>query len=98
MGFVVGDGMLKSDPEKVSAIQRIAIPKSSREVRSFLGTAGWYRRFIKNFATLSASLSVTLKKGTKFTMTPEAIEAFNCLKEALTSAPVLIHPDFSQHF
>lgn len=62
LGFIIGNGVLKTDPEKVMAIQKIPIPKSPREVRSFLGTAGWYRRFIKNFAAISAALTDTLKK------------------------------------
>lgn len=98
LGFIIGSGMLKTDPEKVSAIQRIPPPKSPREVRSFLGTAGWYRRFIKDFASISSALTDTLKKGKKFVMTPEAMQSFQSLKYALTSAPVLRHPDFNREF
>lgn len=98
MGFIVGGGVLKTDPEKVSAILKLKIPKNPREVRSFLGTAGWYRRFIKNFASISAPLSDCLKKGSEFAITPKAIEAFDNLKHALTTAPVLKHPDFAEPF
>lgn len=98
LGFIIGGGMLKTDPDKIRAIREIKIPTSTREVRSFLGTAGWYRRFIKDFATISAPLSDTLKKCRKFTMTPEAVCAFENLKKALTSAPVLRHADFSKRF
>lgn len=98
LGFVVGGGMLKTDPDKVAAIQNIRIPRSLREVRSFLGTVGWYRRFIKNFASVSAALTDTLKKNEKFVMNPEAREAFDNLKYALTTAPILIHPDFRKQF
>lgn len=65
LGFIIGGGGLKTDPEKVEAIQRNSIPTSPREVRSFLGTTGWYRRFIKDFSTISAPLTDTLKKGKK---------------------------------
>lgn len=82
----------------MEAIQKIPLPKSPREVRSFLGTAGWYRRFIKDFATISAALTDTLKKGKKFSLTPEAIESFESLKHSLITAPVLRHPDFSKPF
>lgn len=98
LGFIIGEGMLRTDPEKVEAIRKIRIPKSAREVRSFLGTAGWYRRFIKDFASLSAPLTDTLKKSPKFVITEKAKEAFENLKRALTSAPVLRHADFSKPF
>lgn len=62
LGFIIGGGMLKTDPDKVTDIQKIKTPRSRREVRSFLGTAGWYRKFIKNFAMRSAALTDTLKK------------------------------------
>lgn len=98
LGFVLGGGCLKTDPEKVEAILRIKLPKNVREVRSFLGTAGWYRRFIKDFADISAPLSDALKKKAKFELNAEAIKAFNQLKTALTTAPVLRHPDFNKRF
>lgn len=98
LGFIIGGGMLKTDPEKVNAIRNIKIPKTTREVRSFLGTAGWYRRFIRNFAIIAAPLTDTLKKSQKFILTPEAIESFEKLKKALTTAPVLKHPDFTKRF
>lgn len=95
LGFIIGGGVLKTDPD---IIHRIKIPKSIREVRSFLGTAGWYRKFIKNFASKSAALTDTLKKSVKFKMTPAAIESFEDLKHDLTTAPVLKHPDFTKTF
>lgn len=98
LGFIIGNGTLKTDPEKVIAIQKIPLPKSPREVRSFLGTAGWYRRFIKDFASISAALTDTLKKGKRFELTEKAKESFHMLKLALTSAPVLRHPDFTREF
>lgn len=98
LGFIIGNGCLKTDPDKISAILNIPVPRSPREVRSFLGTAGWYRRFIKNFASISAPLTDTLKKGQKFNINAEAMESFKTLKKALTSAPVLRHPDFRREF
>lgn len=98
LGYIVGDGSLKTDPEKVAAIRDFPAPRTTKQVRRFLGLTGWYRRFIKNFAELSAPLSDTLKKTTKFTFTPEANDAFERLKKALTEAPLLTHPDFNKHF
>ena len=65
LGFIIGGGCLRTDPEKVKAILDIKVPKSPREIRSFLGTAGWYRRFIKDFASISAPLTDALKKNKK---------------------------------
>ncbi|XP_044574029.1 uncharacterized mitochondrial protein AtMg00860-like [Drosophila ananassae] len=59
--------------------------------------AGWYRRFIRNFAELAAPLTDTLKKG-KFVMTEEAEKSVRTLKEALSASPVLRHPDFKRMF
>ena len=98
LGFILGGGCLKADPEKVEAILKIKAPKTAREVKSFLGTAGWYRRFIKDFAIVSAPLTDTLKKNKKFVFTPEAIQGFEYLKTALTTAPVLRHADFRKRF
>jgi len=63
-----------------------------------LGKAGWYRRFIRNFAEISALLTDTLKKSGKFHLTPAAQQAIETLKTALVTAPVLNRQDFSRRF
>ncbi|KAH8241152.1 hypothetical protein KR032_011455, partial [Drosophila birchii] len=63
LGFIIGGGALRMDPERIVAIQRIPEPKSVKELRSFLGTAGWYRRFVKDFAAMATPLTNALKKG-----------------------------------
>ncbi|KAH8236869.1 hypothetical protein KR032_006897, partial [Drosophila birchii] len=63
LGFIIGGGALRMDPERIVAIQRIPEPKSVKELRSFLGTAGWYRRFIRDFAAMATPLTNALKKG-----------------------------------
>ncbi|XP_041566016.1 uncharacterized protein K02A2.6-like [Drosophila elegans] len=74
LGFIVGGGRLRMDPGRVVTIRRMPEPRTMKEVRAFLGTAGWYRRFIKNFATLAAL----------FSLSPEAQLAVDSLKMALT--------------
>ncbi|KAH8259099.1 hypothetical protein KR038_007961, partial [Drosophila bunnanda] len=76
LGFVVGGGRLSMDPGRVAAIRRMPEPRSMKELRAFLGTAGWYRRFVRNFATLAAPLTESLKMtGNKFSLSPEAQQA-----------------------
>ena len=98
LGFIVGDGKIRTDPDKIKAIRDFPIPKTPRMVRSFMGLCGWYRRFVPDFSTLSTPITDTLRKGVKFKFTPAAIDSFNLLKSALSSAPVLINPDFKKHF
>lgn len=98
LGFIVGGGCMRTDPEKIDAIRKIPIPKSVREVRSFLGTAGWYRRFIRNFSSMTAPLTDLIKKGRKFQISEAAKESFDKLKLALTTAPLLAHPNFKKRF
>jgi len=73
----------------VESIQRWAPPRTVKEVRSFLGLAGYYRRFIHHYASIASSLTDLLKKET-FRWTPEAQIAFETLKVKLGSAPVLV--------
>lgn len=57
LGFIIGGGTLRMDPGRVEAIRNIPNPRNIKELRSFLGTAGWYRRFIRNFAEISVPLT-----------------------------------------
>jgi hypothetical protein len=98
LGYKIGYGEIKTDPDKVSAIVSYPIPTTVRQVRRFLGMAGWYRRFITNFASLSARISDLLKKATKFCWTSEAQTGFEAIKSALTEGPVLVTPDFNRPF
>lgn len=101
LGYVVDQDGLRTDPEKVNVILRTEIPKTTTEVRRVMGVFQWYRRFIKDFSSLSypiTSLIQGRKKGQRIVWTPEADVAFETLKERLVSAPVLASPDFSKPF
>ncbi|XP_043064101.1 uncharacterized protein LOC122320091 [Drosophila ficusphila] len=98
LGHIVGEGIIRTDPEKISAMADFPLPKSLRSLRSFLGMVGWYRKFISNFASVAAPLTDLLKPGKKFQMTPEGEKVFVSLKEMLCSAPVLRSPDFTRPF
>ncbi|KAM0005913.1 putative nucleotidyltransferase, Ribonuclease H [Helianthus debilis subsp. tardiflorus] len=86
------DGILV-DPSKVEAITKWVPPKNPSEVRSFLGLAGYYRRFIQDFSKLSLPLTKLTKKDEKFSWGADQERAFQTLKEKLSSSPVLTLPD-----
>eukprot|EP00271_Cylindrocystis_brebissonii_P017890 TRINITY_DN4866_c0_g1_i3.p1 TRINITY_DN4866_c0_g1~~TRINITY_DN4866_c0_g1_i3.p1 ORF type:complete len:876 (-),score=-44.12 TRINITY_DN4866_c0_g1_i3:127-2661(-) len=85
---------IKTDPSKIKAVEQWKIPQTLTDVRSFLGLATYYRKFIKNFSLIAAPLTDCLKgKKVKLEWGPLQEEAFNTLEAALTSAPVLAYPD-----
>lgn len=98
LGYIVGNGCLKTDPDKVRAIKDFPKPKTVRQLRRFLGLTGWYQRFIKNYSAISAPLTNIKGNAEKFQWSDEAQTSFDYLKECLTSAPVLSHPNFDRPF
>lgn len=98
LGYIIGKDGLKVDDEKVKAIMEFPRPRNVKQIRSFLGITGWYRRFIKNYSSKAAPLTQLLKKKTPFNWTQDVDNAFTSLKSALTTAPILATPDFSRHF
>jgi hypothetical protein len=82
----------------VEAIQAISLPRSKKEVQSFLGKINFLRRFVCNFAELVKHITTMLRKENKVKWTTESRESFNQIKRALTEAPVLISPDYSKDF
>jgi hypothetical protein len=95
---VVSDQGVHVDEDKVSSILNLPRPQTVKDIRSFVGMAGYFRHFIKDFAKLSAPLEYLTRKGVKFEWSVECQTAFEGLKEALTSAPCLHQPDWSRQF
>ncbi|UYV79479.1 hypothetical protein LAZ67_17002785, partial [Cordylochernes scorpioides] len=91
---VSGDGICL-DPEKIRAVRDFPRPNSLKEVRSFLGLSSYYRRFIPNYAHIAQPLNALLKKDSVFSWNIEERHAFEALKSALISEPVLGHFDHS---
>ncbi|CAA0808114.1 Uncharacterized mitochondrial protein AtMg00860, partial [Striga hermonthica] len=89
---------IEVDPSKVSAVQNWSAPRSPTEVRSFLGLADYYRRFIEGFSKIALPLSQLTRKSVKFEWTGRCESSFQELKRRLTSAPVLTIPDPSWSF
>ena len=75
------------DPAKVEVVQNWERPKSVTEIRSFLGLAGYYRRFVKGFSSLAAPLTALTRKSAKFTWSDKCEASFAELKRKLTTAP-----------
>lgn len=101
LGYVVDESGLRTDPDKVKAIVEFPVPACKKDVKRFLGTASYYRRFIKGFSSLAAPLNAltsSRKDAPPFSWSPEADLAFIKLKACLTTAPVLACPDFSLPF
>ena len=93
MGHVVSASGVSVDREKVEAVMSWERSKSVFEIRSFLGLAGYYRRFIEDFSRLTAPMTRLTRKEVKFDWDDRCEEAFQELKRRLTTAPILIVPD-----
>ena len=98
LGYVVSSQGVHVDEDKVSAIMSLPAPESVKDVKSFLGMAGYFRHFVQDFASISAPLAHLTKKSVKFRWCSECQDAFDKLKLALTSAPCLRLPDWDSQF
>ena len=98
LGHVVSSEGVAVDPSKVDAVLQWESPKSVTEIRSFVGLAGYYRRFIRGFSQIARPLTNLTKKDRPFVWTEQCETAFQELKTLLTTAPVLILPDPSQPY
>jgi hypothetical protein len=102
LGYQVGGGCVAPLSAKIDAISRIPLPKTKKELRSFIGVLSFYRRFIPYFADIAAPLTDLLKGKRKsdvtLTWNQAATHAFEKLKAALTSRPVLKAPEFEEAF
>ena len=98
VGHVVSSSGVSVDLEKVEAVMSWERPKSVFEIRSFLGLAGYYRRFIEDFSRIAVPMTRLTRKEFKFYSDDRCEEAFQELKRRLTSAPILIVPDRGQGY
>ena len=98
LGFIVSSKGVLPDPAKLAAVDSFPVPKSVKEVRSFLGLCNYYRRFVEKFASIASPLNRLTRKDVSFVWTPECEEAFVELKRRLCSPPILAYPDFHQPF
>ena len=98
LGHVISKDGVLPDPSKVDAVKKFPTPSNVKELKSFLGLAGYYRRFIKDFAKIAKPLNSLFKDGVEFQWKSEQNQAFSTLKEILISERLLQYPDFSKEF
>lgn len=98
LGHVVSEEGVTTDPEKIAAVSQWATPRTKKQLRSFLGLCSYYRRFVVNFASIAKPLHKLCEKAQKYIWTDEAQLAFEKLKKALTTTPVLAYPKLGQPF
>lgn len=96
LGHVVSKNGIQPDPDKIAAVIGFPRPQQQKDLRSFLGLASYFRRFVRNFTTVASPLNKLLHSGTPFVWSDECEKAFQELKTALTSGPVLCHFDESR--
>ncbi|GJU75333.1 reverse transcriptase domain-containing protein [Tanacetum coccineum] len=101
-GIVLGRKISKSgievDRAKFDVIAKLPYPTTVKGVRSFLGHAGFYRRFIQDFSKIARPMTHLLEKETPFVFSKDCIDAFETLKKKLTKAPILVAPDWNLPF
>lgn len=98
LGHVVSAQGVATDPAKVAAVREWPTPSTIGELRSFLGLASYYRRFVQDFATIASPLHRLTDKGRIFAWNSACDAAFNQLRAALVAAPVLAYPEVQQAF
>jgi hypothetical protein len=93
LGFKIGKDGVKPNPEKVQVIRSLPVPRTVKDVRSFIGAASFYRRFIPNFSEIAEPMIKLTKKYARFVWSDECQTAFEYLKESLSVVPLLAYPD-----
>jgi hypothetical protein len=97
LGLLVGKAYVRVDPKKIEAMQDWPHLNNLKSLRGFLCLIGYYRKFVKNYGKIASPLTTLLKKNS-FTWTPTTTQAFQTLKMAMCTTPVLALPDFTKTF
>ena len=98
LGHEISSRGIEVDRSKVEEIAKLPEPKSLKDIRSFLGHAGFYRRFIKEFSKITRPLTNLLGKDVPFSFDKECLQAWEELKQRLVSAPIISAPDRTKPF
>ena len=98
LGHRLSEDGLDVDPSKIEAVQKFPVPRSQTKVKSFLGLASYYRRFVPKFGEIARLLYKANEISTKFEWTPEAQDALESLKLKLSSTPIFAVPCLKEPF
>ncbi|GKB74993.1 DNA-directed DNA polymerase, partial [Tanacetum coccineum] len=98
LGHKVSGSGIEVDKAKIEAISKLPYPTNVKAIRSFLGHAGFYRRFIKYFSQITRPMTQLLVKDAPFNFSEECMQAFDTLKRELTQAPIMVKPNWSLPF
>ena len=98
LGHVISDKGVKPNPEKVRAVKEYPVPKNHKELKQFLGLVGYYRRFIKDFSSITQPFTSLLRKNIPFKWEMRQQINFEKIKQLLLSEPILQYPDFNKEF
>ena len=98
LGHVISSDGISVDEDKIAAIQRWPVPRNVTELRSFLGLAGYYRKFVRDFSKVAVPLTLLLRPENTFDMKNEQLQSFRALKHLLSHTPVLTIPDMNLPF
>ncbi|GKF55579.1 reverse transcriptase domain-containing protein, partial [Tanacetum coccineum] len=98
LGHKISKKGIEVDKAKINVISKLPHPTTVKGIRSFLGHAGFYCRFIKYYSKISRPMTHLLEKNTTFIFSKDCIQAFQTLKKKLTEAPILIAPNWDQPF
>ena len=98
LGYLITCDGVKPDPDNVAQLRKCPTPCSITGVRSFLGLANYYRRFIPQYAQITKPLVDLTRKGTRFNWSGNCEKAFKAIIQELTSAPILVYPQFDRVF
>ena len=97
LGHIVCRQVLMVDPVNISIIAHLPAPNSVKQLRTVLGHTGYYRKFIKGYAKITAPMEKLLKKEVKFLWNEEFQQSLDTLKEKMVTAPILVFPDWNKH-
>jgi hypothetical protein len=98
LGHVISERGIEEDKANVEAVEKHPPPTHIKSLRSFLGDAGFYRRFIKDFSKITKLLTNLLQKDVPFDFNEKCLAAFRTLKRSLITAPIIQPSDWSQPF